>query len=119
VPNVSVCVAAFVTAYARIHMSRFKNNKDFTIYYSDTDSVDIDKPLDSKFVGKELGQMKLEHIFEKIVYLAPKVYAAKIINEEGIEEDFVKIKGVKVPISFEEMKKLLQKGEATKIKQEK
>ena len=28
-------------------MSQFKNNTDFTLFYSDTDSIDIEKPLPS------------------------------------------------------------------------
>jgi hypothetical protein len=43
--NVSIGIAAAITAYARIHMSKFKNNADFILYYSDTDSIYINKPL--------------------------------------------------------------------------
>jgi hypothetical protein len=93
-----------VTSYARIFMSQFKNIPNFNLYYSDTDSVDIDKDLDPKYIGNNLGQMKLESLFDEVVYLAPKVYAAKVGNE-----DLVKIKGLKNPISFEEMKSLLIK----------
>jgi hypothetical protein len=57
-------------------MSKFKTRNDFNLYYSDTDSIDIDKDkaLDPKFIGPELGKMKLEHIFDDAIYLAPKVY---------------------------------------------
>lgn len=37
--NHNVSIASAITAYARIHMSQFKNNPDFTLYYSDTDSA--------------------------------------------------------------------------------
>jgi len=43
-------------------MSQFKNNNNFNLYYNDTDSAYIDKQLDSKLIGKELGLMKLECI---------------------------------------------------------
>ena len=46
---------------------------EYTLYYSDTDSIDIDKPLPEEYVGNELGQFKLEDIFDEAVYLAPKM----------------------------------------------
>lgn len=44
------------------------------LYYSDTDNIDVDQFIDQELVGKELGKLKLEHIFEEATYLAPKVY---------------------------------------------
>ena len=35
-------------------MSQFKTMGNYTIYYSDTDSIDIDQPLDLKIVNKSL-----------------------------------------------------------------
>ena len=46
-------------------MTQFKTMKDIILFFSDTDSIDINKPLDSKFIGSELGKMKLEHVFKK------------------------------------------------------
>lgn len=66
--NISIPISLAVTANARVHMSQFKTMKGVEVYYSDTDSIDTNKPLDSKFVGKELGKMKLEHIFKKVIY---------------------------------------------------
>lgn len=74
IKNISVVVSSMVTASARIHMSQFKTDKNLIIYYTDTDSIDIYKELDQKFVGENLGQMKLEHVFDDVVFLAPKVY---------------------------------------------
>jgi hypothetical protein len=99
-----------VTAYARIYMSQFKNNPDFELYYSDTDSIDISKPLNPFLVGTELGQMKLEYIFDEVVYLAPKVYGGIIGNEY-----LVTVKGLKNPLNFYEIKLLLKKN-SIKIK---
>lgn len=95
-------------------MSQFKTMKDITLYYSDTDNIDIDKPLNPKYVGKELGQMKLEHIFNDVVYLTPKVYGGITDNYE-----YVKIKGLKNPIKFNELKPLLYKDNKIEIPQEK
>jgi DNA polymerase type B, organellar and viral len=58
-----------ITAYSRIYMTQFKNNPNFELYYSDTDSIDINKPLPNNCVGKELGKMKLEYIFNEAVFL--------------------------------------------------
>lgn len=43
--NINVAIASAVTAYARIFMSIFKNNLDYNLYYTDTDSIFVDKPL--------------------------------------------------------------------------
>ena len=38
--NINIAIASAVTAYARIHMSQFKNNPNLpNLYYTDTDSV--------------------------------------------------------------------------------
>lgn len=112
--NISVPIAATVTAAARLHMSKFKTMKGVTTFYSDTDSIDIDKPLETKYIGKELGKMKLEHKFEKSVYLAPKVYGGKTS-----EYEFIKIKGLKNSISFKKLSSLLFKDKKLKIPQDK
>jgi DNA polymerase type B, organellar and viral len=117
--NVSVSIASAVTAYARVHMSQFKNNENFTLYYSDTDSIDINKLLPSKFIGSELGQMKLEHEFIEAVYLAPKVYGGIIKENIFPEHELIKVKGLKNPISFTEIKSLLEKNKLLKVPQDK
>nr|AWA82154.1 hypothetical protein [Cantharellus cibarius] len=78
--NISVAISLAVTAMAKVHTSQFKTMKDITLFYSDTDSIDIDKPLPIKFIGNELGKMKLEHIFDETVFLAPKVYVGRTIT---------------------------------------
>lgn len=55
-------------------MSKFKTDKNYNLFYTDTDSIDIDKKLESNLIGSKLGLIKLEHIFEEAVFLAPKVY---------------------------------------------
>ena len=86
-------------------MSYLKNLDGYTLYYSDTDSIDVEKPLPDTFVGPDLGQMKLEHIFIEAVYLGPKMYGA--ITKKDV---IVKIKGLKNPVSFEQLLSLLKKG---------
>lgn len=112
--NISIPISTAVTAYARIHMSQFKTMGDNNIYYSDTDSIDINKPLDIKFIGNELGKMKLEHIFKEAVFLAPKVYGGITDNYE-----YVRVKGLKNPIKFDNLLSLLIKNEKLEINQDK
>jgi hypothetical protein len=113
--NISIPISLTVTAAARVYMSKFKNMKDLSIYYTDTDSIDIDKPLDPKYVGSGLGKFKLENIFSKAIFLAPKVYGG--ITSEG--EELVKVKGLKNPIKFDSLTSLLDKDSQLEITQDK
>jgi DNA polymerase type B, organellar and viral len=112
--NISVPIASTITAAARIHMSKFKNMKGYTTYYSDTDSIDLNRPLESNSVGSKLGEMKLEHVFDEAIYLAPKVYGGKTSDYE-----YVKVKGLKNPVSFDELSTLLEKDNKIIINQDK
>ena len=61
--NTSIAISAAITAEARLYM--YKILQDYNVYYTDTDSAVTDKPLDPKYVGNELGQFKLEHVYSK------------------------------------------------------
>lgn len=114
--NVSIGIAASITAYSRIHMSQFLQSKDYNVYYTDTDSIVTDKALRDSFIGKGLGQLKLEYNIAKGVFLAPKVYS--IINDLG--KVVTKVKGLKDPnIPFDLFESLLYKNSSTLIKNEK
>ena len=83
--NVSIGIASAITAYARIHMSQFKNNPDFNLFYTDTDSVYIDKPLSNDLVNsKILGKMKLENVLTRAIFLAPKMYYLETEDDKVI-----------------------------------
>lgn len=88
-------------------MSQFKNNPLYTLFYTDTDSIIIDKPLDSCLVSSavlpELGLMKLENVYKDFVAIAPKVYGG--ITPSG--EEFTKVKGFKNSMSFDLLKSFL------------
>ena len=117
--DINIAIASAITAGARVHMSLFKNNPNFNLYYSDTDSAVIDRQLDSEFVGNKLGQMKLEHTINKAVFLAPKVYG--LVDIEGNE--ILKVKGVTsstaAKLSFNELESLLVKDSSKEFNQEK
>jgi hypothetical protein len=59
-------------------LSYFKNNPNFRLYYSDTDSIIIDTPLPDYLVGTKLGQVKLEHVINRGIFfiLAPSASLA-------------------------------------------
>lgn len=106
--GVSVSIASAVTAYARVYMSTFKNNPGYNLYYTDTDSIFIDKELDPRLVNSNLGNMKLEYKFTDSIFLAPKVYA-------GMTDDNLKICKVKGftganELTLEDFTKLLYKN---------
>ena len=88
--DINIAIASAITAGARVHMSYFKNNPNFNLYYSDTDSSIIDKPLPESMVGNKLGQVKLEHVIDRAVFLAPKVYG--LVTMDG--QEIIKVKGL-------------------------
>jgi len=112
-----VRLRAKVTAYARIHMSQFKNNPEYNLYYSDTDSIYIDKKLDDSLVSNTiLGKMKLEAIIDKAIFIAPKVYGYNIdscLSESTSKggNSIVKVKGLSnqsiKSINLEDLESLL------------
>ena len=89
--NISIGVAAAITAYSRIHMSQFKNNPNIRLFYTDTDSIYTDSELDDSFIdNKILGKLKLECISEEAIFLGPKIYCLQ--TENGL---ITKVKGLK------------------------
>ena len=117
--DVNVAIASAITAYARIKMSYFKNNPAFKLYYSDTDSAVIDSPLPDFMVGPALGQMKLEHVINKAVFLAPKVYGLitttgdEIIKVKGLTKDVIK------NINISDLEDLLREDSTKSLSQSK
>jgi len=102
--NISISIASAITSYSRIYMSHFKNC-DYNLYYTDTDSIYIDKPLNENWVGTDLGQMKLENYFKDATFLAPKVYGGVYSTGE-----LTKVKGFKNHVKFKQLKSLLNKN---------
>ena len=52
--------------------------------YTDTDSVVLEHKLSEQFIGKEIGQMKLEHTIQHGIFIRKKLYAIKNENNEII-----------------------------------
>ena len=116
--NINVAIASAITAYARIEMSYFKNNPDFTLHYSDTDSAYISSKLPDELVSSTtLGKLKLEHTCTKGIFLAPKVYC--IVTEEG--KFISKVKGLssKVNLTINDFEELLLENKNMQFSQTK
>jgi len=104
-PNISIAIASAIVSYARIEINKYKHLPGYELYYSDTDSVVLNKPLTQELVGKNLGQIKLEYIIISGIYLIAKGYG--VLTNDVKELIIVKIKGLKNPISFFKLMPLL------------
>lgn len=72
---------------SEINMEYSKN-----IYYSDTDSVYLDVSLPDGYISGDLGDFKFENKFNKVFYIAAKVYAATLDDNKEFIIIIIKIK---------------------------
>jgi len=86
----SLPISAMITGYAAIFMSQFLNIPGNKCYYSDTDGIVLEKPLDPKYVGNEIGKFKFEGHISKGYFISPKLYCLILNNGEIV----IKSKGV-------------------------
>lgn len=116
--DVSVAVASAVTSYARIIINKIKLDilkKGGNIYYSDTDSIVTNIPLEDKLVGKNIGQFKLEYIIKKAYFISSKTYLIKDIFDNTI----IKAKGVSnLELSMDDFITLYKGGKVTSQRSE-
>ena len=102
--NISVPLAAAITSYSRMIMNDYKNIPGNDVFYSDTDSVVLQKPLPEDMINNELGGMKFEFKINPGVFPGPKLYALELENGETL----IKIRGLHSgDIKFEEMLDIL------------
>ena len=114
-PNVSIPIAAALTAYARIQMSGILADPSINVLYTDTDSAYIQGELDPKLIGKGLGQFKLEYTFKEAVFLAPKVYGGILLDGK----ELTKVKGFKNNLIYPDLLSLLDKNSKLELNQDK
>lgn len=103
--DVSIATTAFINSYARIHMNKIKLevlDRGGNIYYSDTDSLVLDKNfLNKDWLGSEIGKFKLEYEIKEAYFISNKTYCLVLNNGEIV----IKTKGVKnSSISIEQFK---------------
>ena len=127
--DVSIGISACVAAYSRMIMSVFKNVPGVILYYTDTDSIVTNLSPQQMLeilkvnIGPDMGQLKLECVINRAVFLAPKAYFLELENGESI----VKIKGLnqnnlsdihKDKLNLTGFINLLQKDSSLKLDQE-
>lgn len=122
--KISLPIAAAITSYARMCIHEYKQAaaENGTLLYSDTDSIITSAPLDDSLLGPQLGQLKLENVAEKGVFLSAKVYALHNVTINGVSvPDIIKAKGLKkaVNLTFQDYVRLLDKKEVYRTYQEK
>jgi len=89
--NVAIQLASSITSYARIEMHKYKVNQNYSVFYSDTDSLFTDRPLpDSVVSEKDIGKFRLEGKVKEAFFVAPKLYS--VLYEDG--RKLIKAKGV-------------------------
>ena len=107
----AVHIAAAITSYARIIINEYKNIPGNPCIMSDTDSAVLPYPLPGHLVGKEIGQMKLEQVIEKGIFIRKKLYYIKNSNNQEI----IRASGIDSSnLNYELFLKLLQ-GETITI----
>lgn len=86
----NVAIASAITSYSRIEMMKYKTLPDIDIYYTDTDSIFVNKPLSDNFIGKDLGLMKdeLDGGFIKEAYFFGIKKYAFIDNNDKVKSVF-------------------------------
>jgi len=84
----NVAIASAVTAYSRMIINKYKLKAldlGATLYYSDTDSMVIDRELPSTLVDSaKLGLLKLEHTVKEGIFALPKVYYLRTEDNKEI-----------------------------------
>lgn len=102
--DASVMITAMVNSYARIWLNNFKLeliNKGYNIYYCDTDSLVIDKPL-FNCQNNNMGEFRLIAKIKKGYFISNKLYfmidennniitANKGVNFKLSEKDFINL----------------------------
>jgi hypothetical protein len=117
--DLSVAISAAIAAYARIEMSYYLVKYEDYIICCDTDGIKVTFDLDSKEIDDgKLGMMKYEYCFSVMVSPGAKMYGGLLkVPYKGLDE-IVKIKGVKKPISYYHLSRILYKDNPVKVVQE-
>lgn len=117
----SVAIAAAITAYARMELAPILLDESLDIMYIDTDSYKCKQKITDLERYKHLdhdglGALKYEETYSESLFLIPKVYGG-IIKESN--KEFVKVKGFKNKIEFDQLKELLFKNQKLELSQNK
>ena len=73
-PYQNACIAAYITSEARCNQHKFMMLRPDDLLYTDTDSFMMKTRLPDKYIGKNIGELKLENIHQGADFILPKVY---------------------------------------------
>lgn len=77
--NSSIPIAAAIASYARISIIPFKTDPTNQPFYTDTDSIVIEKKIDNFYVSDTIiGKIKTPLLIETGIFLKQKVYSLKL-----------------------------------------
>jgi len=121
ISDISIPISSAIAAYSRVVMSKYIRKYDKNLYYIDTDGIKVDCELDSSEVdSKELGKMKYEYTFKEAVFPGLKVYGGILLKRyKKYLLEIVKVKGLKVLISYYHLNSMNNKYNPSIIEQEK
>jgi DNA polymerase type B, organellar and viral len=116
--NISISTSAMINSYARIEMNKIKLDllkKGANLYYSDTDSLVIDKNIDITYlIGSEIGKFKLEHDINEAYFISNKTYCLKLNDDK--DTLIIKAKGVNSrSLNIDSFKTLYWKNEKIEV----
>src|ERR1700677_2550476 len=98
----NVAIAAAITSYAQMVMMKYKTLPGYSIYYTDTDSIFINKPLpphlvnsnELGFIKNELDKLKTKKI-DVGIFLGNKKYGLLYKNHSNVSEFLSVFSGAK------------------------
>jgi hypothetical protein len=110
----NVAIASAITSRAQMIMMDYKNNPNFDVLYTDTDSIFTNKPLPDHLVGDGLGQMKNETLdkfgvecIDKACFVGLKKYGLIVTDKDGAKHESSTFAGVpKDTLSFDEVNRI-------------
>lgn len=108
-----VGIAAAVTAYAQVEMMKYKTMPGYQVFYTDTDSLILDKPLPEELIGSGLGLMKNEmskkgaKYIDEAYILGNKFYGYSYTDNTGVKKYSSVISGAeRNSVSWEDLIKI-------------
>ena len=118
--NISIGIASAIAANSRVVMSGYIRKYSEYLFSIDTDGIKLAVHLDKEEVDpKKLGAMKFEYEFKEGVFPLPKVYGGVLVKPyKKYDKEIVKIKGLKNPVKYDELKKLLNKDYKIRVNEE-
>lgn len=91
----NIAIAAFISAYGRVHLNKFRLITDKV--YTDTYPIFTENPIDPKHIVPEIGQLKLESNIIKGFFIKLKFYSyltdkgKEVVVTAGVKASLLKL----------------------------